>query len=513
MGVPPFLICDHDTMKLLTAQQIRECDAYTIAHEPIASIDLMERASKAFVEAFLASDSQKSKQVSIFCGTGNNGGDGLVIARLLVEQGWDVDCFLVQFSDNVSDDNLINQNRLLNSGIPLQMITSKEDFPNTIHSVIIDALVGTGIKRPLEGLLAHVVQKINQQAATIYSVDLPSGLYDSGDCSAHLNGIVHANFTFTFQAPKLNFLLSEYANIIGVWNVLDIGLDQDFIDALPAQEFLLSREKIQALIQPRPLHSHKGTFGHAGLVCGSKGMMGAAVLATSACLRSGAGLTTAMVPDNRYSILQTTCPEAMCVTIGKEEIDALPELGKYSAIGIGPGIGQSKATEKVLLELISSANVPLIIDADALNLLSEAELAKLPKNSIITPHPKEFERLFGTSKNSHDRLDLLRLKSIQHNVIILLKGHHSCIALPNGNLYFNTTGNPGMAKGGSGDVLTGFLTGLLARGYTSEDAAMLACYVHGFSGDLCANEIGMEGMTAGDLISFLPAAIQEVTYE
>lgn len=507
MGVPPFLIDNIDVMKILTAQQIRECDAFTIANEPIPSIDLMERASITFVNAFTNLVSTSEKRASIFCGTGNNGGDGLVIARLLKQQDWEIDCYLVQFSDNVSPDNQINQNRLSDVGINLRVISSINDFPETTHSIVIDALVGTGITRPLEGLLGDVVTKINQTNATIYSVDLPSGLYDRGDCIEHLDRIIHAEMTFTFQSPKLNFLLPEYAKAVGQWRVLDIGLDQDFIASLSTSEFLLDKNLVQSLLKPRPAHSHKGTYGHAALICGSKGMIGAAVLATSSCLRSGAGLTTVMVPEVGYSVLQSTCPEAMCLTLGENFINAVPKLDKYSSIGIGPGLGQNKATKEVLLDVVRNAKVPVVIDADGLNLLSELDLSHLPDNSVLTPHPKEFERLFGKTQNSHERLELLRKKAAEYNVIILLKGRHSAIALPNGNVYFNSSGNPGMAKGGSGDVLTGLITGLIARGYSSENAALIGCYAHGLAGDLCAEEIGQEGMTPNDIVRNIPTAL------
>lgn len=496
-------------MKILTSQQIRECDAYTIANEPIPSIDLMERASAAFVHSFLKNFSSLEKRTSIFCGTGNNGGDGFVIARLLHEKGWEVNCFLVPFSEKVSPDNRTNQNRLRELGINIQRIENASEFPSRLHPIIIDALVGTGISRPLEGLLSEVVVKINQTSELVCSVDLPSGLYDRGNCSEHLDRIIHADCTFTFQSPKLNFLFPEYANVVGQWDVLDIGLDAGFITSLTTQEFLIDKSTIQSLLKPRSAQSHKGTYGHAGLICGSKGMMGAAVLATSACLRSGAGLTTIMVPEVGCSILQSTCPEAMCLTIGNDHINAVPDMKKYSSIGVGPGIGQNKSTKDVLLDVVRNANAPMVIDADALNLLSESDLTQLPKGSVLTPHPKEFERLFGATRNSHEQLERLREKALNYKLIILLKGRHSSIALPDGNVYFNSSGNPGMAKGGSGDVLTGLLTGLMARGYSSGNAALIGCYLHGLAGDLCAEDIGMEAMKALDLIDYLPKAFRE----
>ncbi|MCR9171634.1 MAG: NAD(P)H-hydrate dehydratase [bacterium] len=493
-------------MKILSAQQIRDCDVYTITNEPITSIDLMERASGAFVEAFLASVSSENKQVTIFCGTGNNGGDGLVVARLLHEEGWKVDCYLVAFSKKVSPDNQSNQKRLSEVGVTLHSINTAADFPENISPIVIDALVGTGITRPLEGLLGDVVQKINQQKATVFSVDLPSGLYDQDDCTQNIDCIIHATYSFTFQNPKLNFLLPEYSEVVGEWSVLDIGLDQSYINELPCDAFLVDDQHIKSLLLVRKKHSHKGTYGHAGLICGSKGMMGAAVLATSSCLRSGAGLTTVMVPEVGYSILQTTCPEAMCLVVGTTHWRNVPVLQNYTCVGVGPGLGQHGETKEALLLTLESSEQTVVLDADALNLLQESDLSLLPANSIITPHPKEFERLFGKTSTSHRRLELAQKKAKEYKIIILLKGHHSCIALPNGNLCFNNTGNAGMAKGGSGDVLTGLITGLVARGYAPENAAIIGCYLHGLAGDICSDEIGMEGMTARDLVQRMPQA-------
>jgi len=505
LGVPPFLIPEIDKMKILSSQQIRECDAYTIANEPVSSIDLMERASLAFVKELERTSTFQQKRVSVFCGTGNNGGDGLVIARLLRNKGWDVDCYLVQFSENVSPDNQINQDRLQEKGGTLSIINTISDFPETIHEVIIDALVGNGITRPLEGLLGEVVRNINATSATVFSVDLPSGLYDQGDCTKHKENMIHADFCFTFQSAKLNFLIPEYSKIVGRWKVLDIGLDEAFIDSLSCNEYAVDEPLIRSLLKSRTPHSHKGTYGHAGLICGSKGMVGAAVLATSACLRSGAGLTTIMAPEVGYTILQTTCPEAMCINVGSTHLSDVPILENYSALGVGPGIGQHSDTREALLKLLDSCEKPVVLDADALNLLSESDLALLPKNSIITPHPKEFERLFGKTTNSHYRIALLRTKPEEHQIIILLKGHHTCIATPDRQLFFNTTGNPGMAKGGSGDVLTGLITGLVARGYSPQDASLLGCYLHGLAGDICLETLGMEGFTAMDIVEHLPA--------
>lgn len=497
-------------MKLLSAQQLREADAYTIAHEPILSIDLMERASQHFVQAFEEVFVNSDRAVTIFCGTGNNGGDGLAIARLLFEKGWNVDCFLVQFSQNISPDNQVNQQRLTSAGLKLQTVTDIKDFPSHVYPIIIDALVGTGISKPLEGLLKNVVTSINASSSITCSVDIPSGLFDQGDCSSYLELMIHADYTFTFQAPKRNFLLSDYDRIIGQWKTLDIGLNKPFIASLFCNEVLITEKYIRSFLLTRPRFSHKGTFGHSALICGSKGMLGAAILSTKACLRSGPGLTTIFTPECGYAVLQSTCPEAMRIPTGVNYLDQHLNLEFYNSVGIGPGIGQHSETMAAFLSLIEKNDLPIVLDADALNLLQEEDLHLLTEPSILTPHPKEFYRLFGETTNATRRLDLLRAKAKEYGLYIVLKGKYSVLACPDGSLFFNSTGNPGMAKGGSGDVLTGLITGLLARGYSAKEASILGVYLHGLAVDLAAKHIGMEGMTSSDVIEFLPKAFQKI---
>ena len=496
-------------MKLLSAQQLREADAYTIAHEPITSLDLMERASQRFVQVFEEVFVNSDKAVSIFCGTGNNGGDGLAIARLLHQKGWQVECFLIQFSQNISPDNQTNQQRLTRAGLKLQTITNKENLPHHIHPIIIDALVGTGISRPLDGLLKKTVALVNASSSIVCSIDLPSGLFDQGDCSYFLEQLIHADYTFTFHAPKRNFLLPDYGLIIGQWKVLDIGLNKPFIASLSCEEFFITEMLIRSFLLSRPRFSHKGTYGHSALLCGSKGMLGAAILSTKACLRSGAGLTTIFTPECGNDLLQATCPEAICITTGTHYLNQVVNLESFNSVGIGPGIGQHSETRTTLLSLIEKNDIPLVLDADALNLLHESDLHCLHEHSILTPHPKEFSRLFGETTNATAQLNLLRAKAKEYSIYILLKGQHSVVAGPDGSLFFNSTGNPGMAKGGSGDVLTGLITGLLARGYSAKEASILGVYIHGLAGDLAAKHTGMEGMTSLDLIDFLPKAFQQ----
>lgn len=497
-------------MKLLSASQLRAADAYTIEHEPIASVDLMERASNAFVSAFLNVFPEAS-EVTVLCGTGNNGGDGLVIARLLHQAGWNVRCFLIAFSEKTSADNQINQERWTHLGEALPVVHEIQDLPALNTPFIVDALVGTGITRPLEGLLKDVVEHINGSSAHVCSVDLPSGLYDQGDCSNLVDGMVHADTTFTFEAVKRNFLLPEYGDVVGHWSVLDIGLNKSVLESQNSNELLVDHALASSLLRPRDPFAHKGTFGHAGIVAGSYGMLGAAVLATNACLRSGVGLTTVHVPECGYTVLQTTAPEAMCLVSGERFLTKAPPLTKYTAVGIGPGMEQHPESVTAVMQLLK-ADVPLILDADALNGISGKSEVHFPAGTILTPHPKEFERLFGTTQNSTERLALAREKAAHHNIFIVLKGRFTQIVCPDGSVYFNGSGNSGMATGGSGDVLTGIITGLRAQGYPSKEACVLGCFLHGAAGDLAAEDIGQHAMIASDIIVYLPEAFLHLTH-
>jgi NAD(P)H-hydrate epimerase len=470
----------------------------------------MERASLAFVDAFEDLYNGQKSSVTIFCGTGNNGGDGLAIARLLHQRGWSVDCAIVHFSETCSVDNQTNQDRLLRAGITVQHIRSRRDIPTVQNGVVIDALLGTGVTKPLTGLLEIIVSHLNASEVHICSVDLPSGLFVQGDCSNYISNMIHAEHTITFQTVKKNFLLADYGKVVGEWHVVDIGLNLTCIDEEACDSFLTEAHEIHSKLKLRSAFSHKGNYGHAALICGSKGMMGAAVLSTKACLRSGAGLSTIITAACGYEIMQTSCPEAMCITSGKDAISECPAIDKYTALGVGPGIGTDEATRNVVHTILKTSEQPLVLDADALNLLTESDLQYLPKSSVLTPHPKEFSRLFGATKSSSEQTELARLKSIEYQCILILKGRYSAVCLPNGTVHFNPTGNPGMAKGGSGDVLTGLLTGMLARGYSSEDAAIIGCFIHGRAGDLAAEKIGQEGMTSGDILSLIPKAHRSV---
>jgi ADP-dependent NAD(P)H-hydrate dehydratase / NAD(P)H-hydrate epimerase len=499
-------------VKVFNAQQIRAWDQYTIQHEPISSIDLMERAAQQCV-AWLLNFGVGEKKIHLFCGKGNNGGDGLVIARLLQEQDIAVRLYILEFGNIGSNDFQTNLQRL--HGLPLEIhfIQSPEQFPSIKENeIVVDALFGSGLNKPLHDLSAALVAHINKSCATVISIDVPSGLFL--DQSSRGNVIVCAHHTLTFQCYKLALLMAENAPFIGEVHVLPIGLHPGYLAKEPAPFQTVEEAFIKTIYWPRGRFAHKGTFGHALIIGGSYGKIGAVTLAAGACLRAGAGLTTVYIPRCGYTVLQTALPEAMVLTDVEENLLTTlpPTIEKYNAIGVGPGIGTEGATKNMIADLVNAAQKPLVIDADGLNCLAQQQtlLKKLPPNSILTPHPKEFERLFGSSTNDFEKVNKAVQKAIELGVIIVLKGHHTFIALPNGQGFFNSTGNAGMAKGGSGDVLTGIITALLAQGYTPFNAAILGVYLHGLAGDLAANALSMEAMKAGDLVTFLTQAFVQI---
>lgn len=495
-------------MKIFNTQQIRDWDAFTIQNEPIPSLELMERASKAFVDWFSAYFSSTDTPIYVYCGNGNNGGDGLAIGRLLRQKYDYVHLVVLTVSGRRSKDNQTNL-IAAQKMFYLDMITlSEEDeFPSMpLGSIAIDALFGTGFKGELQGYHKTLVNHLNQLEVLRVAVDIPSGLMAD---EHSLGEVFHANYTITFEQPKLAFLFPENAKFVGKWIVKSIGLDERFEAFEPTNNFLLTKQHAKRLARSRKYFAHKGNYGHALLMMGSKGKVGAAVLSARACMRSGSGLTTIYSPSCGYDILQTSVPEAMVITDEQaSHIASSPPIDEYQAIGVGCGIGMEKETQQAIYNVLRLAKQPLVLDADALNLLAldPRIYSEIPPNSILTPHPKEFERLFGKTDNDFQRNDLQRQKAIELKCYILLKGANSCIATPEGNCYFNTTGNPGMATGGSGDVLTGIITGLLAQGYASEDALCLGVYLHGLAGDLAVKELGEESLIAGDLIAYLPKA-------
>ena len=495
-------------MKILTAQQTREADAYTIKNEPIDSIDLMERASQKCVD-WLAIKFDKSVCFSIFCGIGNNGGDGLAIARLLKQNGYKVTVYIVHFSEKHTADFDVNLDKIKSLGIVPIVLTEKEhQFSLLPQSVIIDAIFGSGLTRPIKGFIGEIIQKINK-TTTIVAIDMPSGLFSESNIDNGIDTIIQANITLTFQQPKLTQMLPENYQFVGEFEILDIGLHPDFLDKVKANFYYVTKEVAKSIIHQREKYSHKGTYGHALIIAGSEGKMGAEILAARACLRTGVGLLTIQIPKSSLHIMQTSVPEAMCVIDSEENhISELTDINSYNAVGIGPGLGKEKATQNVLKLLIQNSNRPIVIDADALNILSENPTLHsfIPIESMITPHPKEFERLVGKWTNDEEGLEKQKQLSIRYQIIVILNGANTSIALPNGSVYFNATGNAGMATAGSGDVLTGIITSLLAQGYLPVEAAIFGVYLHGLSGDMAKDKVGINSIIASDLIECIPAA-------
>ncbi len=509
-------------MKIFSTDEIRRWDQYTIEQEPISSIDLMERAAAKCVE-WLLREYPDAGSFGIFCGKGNNGGDGLAIARMLMEQNYAVTVHILEFGHKGTEDFQNNLARLHKLPQPdIHFIQSEQHFHSFPKGqVVIDAILGSGTNRNLEGVTAKLVEHINKSGRRVVAIDIPSGLF--ADRSSKGAITIQADHTLSFQCYKLAFLFAENETAIGEVHILDGVLHEGFspspaldtrqMDGISDFEFI-DDAFIGTFYKARKKFSHKGNFGHAMIIAGSYGKIGAAVLSASACMRAGTGLLTCHIPKCGYDILQSSVPEAMVMTdldfTFNTKVD--DDLLKYSAIGIGPGISTATVTKKLLPEIFEAYHKPVVLDADALNILSEEkELFKLvPAISILTPHPKEFERLFGATANEFDRVSLALQKAKELNCIIVLKGHYTFIATPGGRGYFNSTGNAGMATAGSGDVLTGLLTGLLAQGYNATETALLGVYLHGLAGDIAAKAFSAEAMIAGDIINCLGPAFREV---
>ena len=491
-------------MKILTAQQIHNWDAYTMEHEPITSVDLMERASQACTD-FIAHQSFFDRPFKIFCGKGNNGGDGLAIARQLINQHHNVSVYVIEFGAIGTEDFQTNLQRLHELDVNIHFIQSEEFFPAiNSNDIIIDALYGSGLNRPLKDLSAALVNHINQAKAFVISIDVPSGMFI--DKTSLNNPIIKAGVTLTFQCYKLCFLVPENAGNIGDLQILDIGLHNDFLETVNTVYQLVSKSIIQQIYVPRKAFTHKGDYGHALIIAGNTGKIGAAIMATHACLRSGAGLTTVNVPEKFLSAIHTSLPEAMC-NLRKDGLD----FEKINAVGIGPGLGTEKDAQQLVEKTLQQFKQKIIIDADALNIISRNKqlLEQLPTETILTPHPKEFERLFGKAENDFERIEIALQQSKKYNCVIVLKGRYTLIA-KNGEGWFNTTGNAGLAKGGSGDILTGIITALLAQKYDALQAALLGVYLHGLAADFTLQIQSKETMLATDVIEHLSEAFNNL---
>ncbi|HMR89501.1 MAG TPA: NAD(P)H-hydrate dehydratase [Saprospiraceae bacterium] len=494
-------------MKLFTASQIKRWDSFTIKCEPISSLHLMDRAALSFTDWFCSDPTHFNHPITIICGNGNNGGDGLAIAMLLRYKFFTVNVLVKRIAQEDSPDFAQNLKSLVRLGdVNIQFI---EDEMLTIqpNSIIIDALLGVGLNRPLGKELGDIIEKINlSEHEKIISVDLPSGLPAEGIGQGY---IIKADEVFTFQVPKLSFFNKENTLFIERFVVGDIGLHEEFLAIEPSPFTYVDKVFIQSLYKKRSDFQHKGDFGHALIVAGQKGSLGAAVLSCKAALKVGAGLVTAAVPDIGLDVLQISLPEAMVISSG--DINFTKELvfgeNKFT-IGCGPGLGQEANTTTALRNLLTTQQKPLVLDADALNIISKDKTLWdiIPRSSILTPHPKEFSRLFGLSNNSQEMFDIQKEMAIRYQVIFVLKGAFTRVCTPNGDVYINSTGNSGMATGGSGDVLTGMITGLLAQQYLPHEAAVFGVYLHGLAGDLALIKQSKESLIASDIIDYIGAA-------
>ena len=492
-------------MLLLSAQQIHQWDAYTIAKEPVASIDLMERAALVCTDWVIKSGIL-TPTLKIFCGKGNNGGDGLAIARLLIEKGHQVAVYILEFGAKGTEDFQVNLQKLHLISKQIHFIQSAEYIPElNAGELVIDALYGSGLNRPLTGLSALLVDHINASESLVLSIDVPSGM--SIDKSSKGNPIIRANYTLSFEVLKYCFLQAENAPFTGEVLVLPINLDPGFLAETDSLLQLTEEQLVQDSLPERSAFAHKGHFGHILLIAGSAGKTGAAIMASGAALRSGCGLLTVNLPQASATALHSRYPEAMV----EYRETGLMDTDKYSTIAIGPGLGTDAVAEQLLEQVLQEYAHPMVIDADALNILSvhRTWLHKIPAGSVLTPHPKEFDRLFGQHHNEFDRVDKALQLTREYPIIIVLKGHHTLIA-SDGRGWFNQTGNAGLAKGGSGDVLTGIMATLIAQQKTPLDAAIAAVYLHGLAADLALENQSMESLLASDVIERLGNAFHYI---
>lgn len=492
-------------MKIFSADQIREADNITIKNQEITSDALMERAGHAVFEWIDKRLSGEQTKIHIFCGIGNNGGDGMVLGRLLLEHGYNVEVYIVDFSKNRSTDFLLNLDRIKYLKYWPEVLEATSEFPKVEKAdIVIDCIFGVGLNRSPEAWVGKIIENMNRSGAFIISVDMPSGLF-TDRVPEKINQVVQPNTVLTFQVPKLVFFLPQTGNFVPHWEIIDIGLDEGFLNHATPEATLIGLSEAKLLYRKRTKFSHKGTFGHVAIIGGSYGKIGAALMAAEAALNAGCGLVTAFIPACGYQIFQTAFPEAMVLTDINEKCITNISLGfEPSVIGIGPGLGRKPETKLAFSQFLKSNKHPLVLDADALNLLSENKewLKMLPPKSILTPHPKEFERLAGNWADDFEKLKKAKQFSREHNCILVLKGAHSLVVYKE-EVFVNNSGNPGMATGGSGDVLTGILSGLLAQGYPPLEAAVFGVYLHGLAGDLAASRSGYEALTATDIIDFL----------
>jgi hydroxyethylthiazole kinase-like uncharacterized protein yjeF len=492
---------------ILTSAQMRETDAHTSKHQKIAPIEFMENAAIAFVNVFKKEVKNRSTGIAVLCGPGNNGGDGLAIARLLIKERYkNVKVDLIIFSAKQSDEFRLNLKRLEKLKIEAAVVSSPDEFKFN-GDVIIDAILGSGLNKPLAGKYAALVKLVNQQGARIIAVDVPTGMSADEAIPENYNGII-ADLVVSFQRPKINFFFPESARAMANFKVVDIGLEEGFIEQQKSDWRLTEEKDLKHLLKPRKNFTHKGTYGHALLVAGNTATMGAALLAANGCVRAGVGLTTVCLPPSGLTALNVALPEVMAMPTN--QFLAIESFEKFTSMGIGPGLGINEENEQLFEQLLSLGK-PMVIDADALSMLSEKKdlLAKLPPDTILTPHMKEFDRLFGRHENWQTRLVTAKQEAIKRKLVIVLKNQYTFVCLPTGDVFINPVGNPAMASGGMGDVLTGIITAFRAQGLSSADAAKLGIYIHGKTGNRLAKK--KFTVSASEVAGALPATLKRMS--
>ncbi|SEK39429.1 yjeF C-terminal region, hydroxyethylthiazole kinase-related/yjeF N-terminal region [Aquimarina amphilecti] len=500
-------------MKIFSADQMRKADEVTIQSQEITSLELMERAATQIFNVLHQRLQGAPIPIHVFCGLGNNGGDGLVISRLLVEHGYHVKTYIVNFSDKRSDDFLVNYDRLKAMGTewPTQL-KSDEDLPEIKQQdMVIDAIFGIGLNRPLVPWVINLIKHINASRCFTLSIDVPSGLY-ANKAPDDPEGVIYASTTVTFQLPKLIFFLPETGQYSQDMEVIDIGLSREFISQTPGFAELIGKNEVLSLYRPRHKFAHKGDYGHCLIIGGSYGKIGSTVLATEAALRIGSGLATAFIPECGYDILQSTIPEAMVITDNEDDyISNIKFDLEPSVIGVGVGLGTKDKTIVAFEEFLKQNKTKLVIDADGINILAyKPEFLKyIPSKTVLTPHPGELKRLIGDWKDDFDKIDKVKDFSKKNDCIVVIKGANSLIVYQE-DIYVNTSGNPGMATAGSGDVLTGIITGLISQGYDPLHAAVFGVYLHGSAGDLAIQQTGYQGLLASDIVSHIGKSYLEL---
>lgn len=502
-------------MKIFNSEKLREIDKATCEAQEIDSVELMERAASA-VTYEIISRFLPNKRIVVIAGPGNNGGDALAVARMLMEQGYNkVEVFLFNVTGKLSHDCDEERKKLITiDSVDFTEITREFNPPYlSSDDVVIDGLFGSGLNMPLQGGFIAVARLINESGAYVVSIDIPSGLFGEWNAAVNRRDVVHADLTLTFQTPRLSFFFEENYLCTGDWKILDIDLDEKAIQETPADFTLIDTRNVRPLLRKRMKFSGKRDYGSALLFAGSAGMMGASVMCARATLRGGAGLATVHSASCGMQVVQTAVPEAMFEPDpGEHFISEMTVHHDHQVVVAGPGIGTREATIDALESLLKNVKSPLVLDADALNCIARRPqlLTLLPHQTVITPHIGEFDRLFGEHSSSEARLKKGVEMAQYYNIVIVLKGHYTAVIRPTGRVYFNSSGNPGMATAGAGDVLTGVIAAFISQGYRPELAATLGVYIHGLAGDMAAEDLGQAGMLATDIIDRLGLAVRKI---